>query len=132
MAIDYSIPALLFPAITLLFLAYTNRFLAIATLIRNLREKHKNNPERKLIKGQIANLKRRLYLIKYMQIFGILSFLFCVLTMILIFEEMGQIANYFFGFSLLLLLFSLGFSLYETQISTIALHLELKDMGDDD
>jgi hypothetical protein len=132
MAMDYSIPALLFPAITLLFLAYTNRFLAIANLIRNLREKHKANPGRKQIKGQIKNLRQRLYLIKNMQIFGILSFLFCVLTMILIFEEMGKIANYFFGMSLILLLFSLGFSLYETQMSIKALTLELEDMDADE
>lgn len=128
MVIEYSIPALLFPAITLLFLAYTNRFLAIATLIRNLREKHRAMPDRKSIKGQILNLKRRLKLIKNMQIFGILSFLFCVITMILIYAEKGSLANYCFGLSLVLLTISLVLSLYETQISTKALNLELQDM----
>jgi uncharacterized membrane protein len=128
LVIEYSIPALLFPAITLLFLAYTNRFLAIATLIRSLREKHRHDPDRKTLERQIANLRRRLYMIKYMQIFGILSFLFCVVTMILIFTNKGTLANYFFGFSLVLLTISLGFSLYETQISTKALNLELQDM----
>ncbi|MEQ8517510.1 MAG: DUF2721 domain-containing protein [Cytophagales bacterium] len=131
MVIDYSIPALLFPAITLLFLAYTNRFLAIATLIRSLRERHKKDSNRFRIEKQIVNLRRRLYLIKYMQIFGILSFLFCVVTMILIFTSRGMLANYFFGISLVLLVFSLGFSLYETQISTKALNLELQDMESD-
>lgn len=67
-----------------------------------------------------------------MQIFGILSFFFCVITMILIFSSKGMTANYFFGFSLVLLLISLGFSLYETQISTRALNLELQDMENDD
>lgn len=66
-----------------------------------------------------------------MQIFGILSFLFCVVTMILIFTSRGMLANYFFGISLVLLVFSLGFSLYETQISTKALNLELQDMESD-
>jgi uncharacterized membrane protein YbjE (DUF340 family) len=126
--IDYSIPALLFPAITLLLLAYTNRFLAIATLIRSLKQQQVEKPNLQRVKPQIKNLKRRLELIKNMQIFGILSFFVSVITMILIYQEHNELANYAFGLSLFLLLFSLGISLYETQISTRALNLELKGL----
>ena len=122
-------PALLFPAISLLLLAYTNRFLAIATLIRNLHKKHKENPEHAIIKGQIQNLKTRLSLIRNMQIFGISSFFLCVLSMFMLFSDNEQLGNYAFGASMLLLLLSLALSLREIQISTDALTLELGDMS---
>ena len=128
MSINLTTPALLFPAISLLLLAYTNRFLAIATLIRNLHKKHKENPDHKIIAGQISNLKTRLNLIKNMQIFGISSFFLCVLSMFMLFSENQDWGNYIFGASILLLLVSLGISLREIQISTKALNLELSDM----
>lgn len=122
-------PALLFPAITLLMLAYTNRFLALATLIRNLHTKYKQEPEeRKVIFEQIRNLKRRLILTKQMQAFGIFSFFLCVLCMLFVYfgYEFWGFAT--FGLSLLSLLISLGLSLDEIYISTRALEIELKDM----
>lgn len=128
MSIDITTPALLFPAISLLLLAYTNRFLAIATLIRSLHKKHKESPEKKIIVGQIENLKARLNLIRNMQVLGVMSFLFCVLTMIALFFDLPILGNYIFAVSMLLLLFSLGLSLRELQISTKALNLELSDM----
>src|SRR5687767_14246428 len=83
--ISINTPALLFPAITLLMLAYTNRFLALATLIRNLHAKYKQiHEEREIIQRQIKNLKRRLVLVKQMQGAGILSFFVCVLAMLFI------------------------------------------------
>ncbi|MEM6361049.1 MAG: DUF2721 domain-containing protein [Bacteroidota bacterium] len=129
MSMTLTTPALLFPAISLLLLAYTNRFLAIATLIRNLHKKYRDNPEHSIIKGQIENLKTRLSLIKNMQIFGISSFFLCVLSMFMIFSDNEQLGNYSFGVSMLLLLLSLGISLREIQISTKALNLELGDMS---
>ena len=129
MSMTLTTPALLFPAISLLLLAYTNRFLAIATLIRNLHKKYRDNPEHSIIKGQIENLKTRLNLIKNMQIFGISSFFLCVLSMFMIFSDNEQLGNYSFGVSMLLLLLSLGISLREIQISTKALNLELGDMS---
>ncbi len=120
---------MLFPAITLLMLAYTNRFLALATLIRNLHAKYKQIQEdREIIKAQIRNLKRRLVLVKQMQAMGIISFFFCVLSMLSFYLEFEQWAIGIFGVSLLSLLLSLALSLNEIFISTRALEIELKDM----
>jgi hypothetical protein len=122
-------PALLFPAITLLMLAYTNRFLALATLIRNLHAKYKTIVEdRDIIKAQIRNLSRRLNLIKQMQASGIISFFLCVLCMLFIYLEYHMAANIIFGLSLGCLLLSLALSLNEIYISTKALEIELNDM----
>ena len=128
MKLDISTPALLFPAITLLLLAFTNRFLAIATLIRNLHNQHKESPNKSIISRQIKNLRQRLHLIRLMQALGIISFLFTVVCMFLLFQEQYVLANYIFGISLLALLASLMMSLVEIQMSTKALNLELSDM----
>ncbi|MDH5476334.1 MAG: DUF2721 domain-containing protein [Cyclobacteriaceae bacterium] len=129
MQIEISTPALLFPAITLLLLAFTNRFLALATLIRSLHAKYKANPNHDdIIFDQIENLKKRLNMIRWMQGFGVFSFLLTVVCMFLLFQELNVAANYLFGASLLALLLSLTVSLIEIQMSTKALNLELKDM----
>ena len=81
--ISINTPALLFPAITLMMLAYTNRFLALATLIRKLHANYKQiHKDHEIMKAQIKNLKRRLVLVKQMQAMGIISFFFCVLSML--------------------------------------------------
>lgn len=121
-------PALLFPAISLLLLAFTNRFLAIATLIRQLHANYNENKENRVLATQIENLRKRLFLIRNMQAFGVLSFFFCVLSMIFLFQEMETAGKWVFGVSLLLLLISLGISLREVQLSTNALEVELSDM----
>lgn len=128
MELTISTPALLFPAITLLMLAYTNRFLGIATLIRNLHAKYKADPGHTVIYGQIKNLRSRLTMIRYMQVFGVLSFVFTVICMFLLFKEIMNWANITFAISLLSLLVSLIISLVEIQVSTKALELELGDM----
>ncbi len=128
MELQLSTPALLFSAITLLMLAYTNRFLAIATLIRGLHKNYLKAPDQEIIVEQIHNLRRRLTLIKNMQLFGVLSFLLCVLCMFLLFQGYTDIANWVFMVSMGTLLISLGISLVEIQISTKALNLELSDM----
>ncbi|MTI19553.1 DUF2721 domain-containing protein, partial [Fulvivirga sp. RKSG066] len=106
----------------------TNRFLAIATLIRNLHKKHQENPNHKIIIGQIQNLRTRLSLIKGMQVFGVSSFFLCILSMFMLFQDAQRLGNYSFGISMILLMISLGISLRELQISTKALNLELSDM----
>ncbi|WP_339701126.1 DUF2721 domain-containing protein [uncultured Roseivirga sp.] len=129
MNIDISTPALLFPAITLLLLAFTNRFVALATLARGLRQRyldHKDPPA--TILGQIKNLRVRLLLIRNMQALGIASFFCCVLSMVLMYLREQQMADLIFGASLFLLLASLVLSFIETQISTKALNLELSDL----
>ena len=129
MEISINTPALLFPAITLLMLAYTNRFLALATLIRSLHTKWKQiQEEREIIHEQIRNLKLRLVLVKQMQAAGILSFFFCVLSMLFIYLQYPISATTIFGLSLVCLLVSLALSLNEIYISTKALEIELKDM----
>jgi type VI protein secretion system component VasF len=129
MEISINTPALLFPAITLLMLAFTNRFLALATLIRNLHTKYKQVPEeREVIKEQIKNLKQRLVLIRRMQTSGILSFFLCVLCMLFFFLELKVWGYGTFGLSLIFLLLSLALSLNEIAISTRALEIELKNM----
>jgi hypothetical protein len=127
--ISINTPALLFPAITLMMLAYTNRFLALATLIRNLHAKYKQiHEDREIIKAQITNLRKRLVLVKQMQAMGIISFFFCVLSMLSFYLQYENWAFGIFGLSLLSLLLSLALSLNEIFISTRALEIELRDM----
>ncbi len=127
--ISINTPALLFPAITLLMLAYTNRFLALATLIRNLHAKYRQMHEnREIVRDQIKNLRTRLNLVRRMQAYGIVSFFCCVLCMLTIFLEYNTLAFGIFGLSLVFLLISLVLSLREILISTRALELELHDM----
>jgi hypothetical protein len=124
-------PALLFSAISLLLLAYTNRFLALAVLVRSLHAKYKENPD-ELLFGQIKNLRLRLSLIRHMQIHGITSLLLCVICMFLIYIGYMVIAIYVFGIALVLMISSLGISIWEIQISVRALNLQLSDIEDKD
>ncbi|WP_226390854.1 DUF2721 domain-containing protein [Penaeicola halotolerans] len=132
MELELSTPALLFPAITLLMLAFTNRFLAIANLIRGLHKKYIELGEQPKIKSQVTsqikNLRTRLSMIKYMQAFGVASFLLCVVCMLLLFNGLQYPARFVFIGSMVTLLISLGISLIEIQISTRALNVELSDM----
>jgi hypothetical protein len=130
MELQLSTPALLFSAITLLMLAFTNRFLAIASLIRGLHKKFKDNPDEQLVVEQLHNLRRRLSLIKNMQLFGVFSFLLCIICMYLLFRGYTMAANWVFVGSMGALLIALALSLIEIQISTKALNLELSDMED--
>lgn len=122
-------PALLFSAISLIMLAYTNRFLAYAAVIRNLSEKYLEKKEASLIR-QIDNLKLRLNLTRWMQIFGISSLLLCVLTMFLIYIDQHVIAVWIFGLALILLIMSLALLIKEIQISAKALQHHLSDIED--
>lgn len=130
MELQLSTPALLFSAITLLMLAFTNRFLAIANLIRGLHKNFLNDPNSEIIVKQIENLRLRLKLIKTMQLFGVFSFLMCVVCMYLLFQGFTTAANWVFVASMLSLLVSLVISLFEIQFSTKALNLELSGMED--
>ncbi|HEY9880478.1 MAG TPA: DUF2721 domain-containing protein [Leptolyngbyaceae cyanobacterium] len=121
-------PALLFPAISLLLLAYTNRFLVLAQLIRQLHGSDKEHV-RELVQRQIYNLRKRIVLIRRMQALGVSSFIFCTLSMFALFVNYQSLAGWFFGFSLLLLVSSLLVSLYEIAISTKAIELELEDLN---
>lgn len=129
MELSLTTPALIFPAISLLFLAYTNRFLTLANLTRELYARYKADPDPK-IKGQLHNLRYRLSIIRHMQIFGVLAFFGCVLCMFLLFFELERIGKYIFGASLVSLLVSLGLSLRELFVSIDALELQIQDIDD--
>lgn len=120
-------PAVLFSAISLIMLAYTNRFLAYAAIIRELHSKYQKNKNKVLI-VQIKNIKRRLYLTRSMQIFGISSLLLCVLTMFLIYIQQQTMAVWVFGAALILLIMSLALLIMEIQISVKALEHHISDI----
>jgi Protein of unknown function (DUF2721) len=130
MEISINTPALLFPAISLLMLAYTNRFLALASLIRNLHSKYKDHTDKEGVLQQIKNLRLRLRLIRQMQLFGVLSLFLCVLSMFFVYEQLTIWANFVFASSLIAMMISLFLSLSEIQISTKALEIELSDMDE--
>ena len=125
MTLEMSIPALLFPAISLTMLAYNARYLAIAALIRQLHKEYIAS-QSKNIGMQIHQLRKRLYLIRNMQATAILSFLGAVITMSLLYTSNNNIANIVFGLSLLALVISLSISLIEVQQSTNSLNTQLK------
>lgn len=127
MEINLTTPALLFPAISLLLLAYTNRFLTLASLIRDLHAKYKANPE-DVIHGQLANLWYRVRLIKYMQAFGVGSILLCTVSMFALFAGWQGTGTAIFGLSLVLMAISLTLSLREILVSVDALDIRLRDM----
>ncbi len=126
--ISINTPALLFPAITLLMLAYTNRFLSLAALIRKLHIEYNRGEKEKNILNQIKSIRTRLNLIRYMQSFSVLSFLCCVLCMYFIFRNWMVMAHWIFAFSLFFLLLSIVLSLIEINKSTKALELQLGDI----
>lgn len=127
MEINITTPALLFPAISLLMLAYTNRFLTIATIIRNLYDRYGSGPSANL-HGQIQNLRYRTYLIRNMQIAGVLSLLFCMISMFSLFAGWAIIGKWAFAIALVLMMLSMLISLRELFISVGALDLLLADM----
>lgn len=124
MQITITTPALLFPAISLLLLAYTSRFLALAALIRDLQAQHGLNPE-SFILGQIKNLHIRLRIIRNMQALGAFSFFLCVLSMFALFMNRITLGGVVFGGSLIFLMGSLALSIWEIQISVDALELQM-------
>jgi hypothetical protein len=128
MDITFNTPALLFPAISLIMLAYTNRFLALANLVRTLHGEYLKSEKPGILSGQIKNLKYRLRLIKNMQALGILSFLSCIVCMYCIYLNYKMGADILFALSLIFFLWSLTLSLVEIQLSTKAIELQLGDM----
>jgi hypothetical protein len=128
MELSFTTPSLLFPAISLLLLAYTNRFLAIANLIRRLHDQYNSGQKNKQLLHQIKGLRTRINLIRYMQGLGVFSFLLCVVCMYSIYVDKQKTAGILFSISLLSLAASLFISLVEIIKSTNALELELSDM----
>ena len=124
---DITTPALLFPAISLLFVAYTNRLHSLSVLIRAMTTKGSNESKTKHAEEQIKILEKRVIYIRRMQVFGVVSFIFNLMTIILVYLKFYILGNYIFGFGLLMLSGSLLFALLETLISTKALDIHLKN-----
>jgi hypothetical protein len=131
MQLELQTPALLFPALSLLMLAYTNKFLAIAKLIRNLYSDHQKKADHRIIK-QIASLRRRLMIIRWMQAAGVASIFFCVVSMFLIYGQHPIAAKLCFALALLLLMTSLVMSVIEIFLSAGALNVLLRDLENKD
>jgi hypothetical protein len=129
MELGIGTPALLFSTVSLLMIAFTNRFMSMASLIRGLHEKFQLNPDDSILK-QIQNLRLRMKLIQYMQIIAIFSLILSVVCMFLLFMDEQLIARWFFGIGLLGMCIALGMSAWEIIISTKALEVELSDMED--
>jgi hypothetical protein len=131
MELNLTTPALLFPAISLLLLAYTNRFLHLASVIRKLHSDYKQerNP---ILLPQISNLRFRLNLIRHMQLCGVASIFGCVLCMLVLFGGLNTLGKVVFGLSLMLMMISLGLSLWEIKLSAVALNLHLQDLEEEE
>jgi hypothetical protein len=128
MELSVNIPALLFPAISLIMLAYTNRFLALSNRVRALHDKYQQEENRLVIFRQIKNLKYRIKLIQRMQTYGVASLLLSLLSMFFIFIHYQAIAKFIFAVSLITFSISILFSFIEIRLSTKAIELELSDM----
>lgn len=128
MEITFNTPALLFPAISLLLLAYTNRYLALANLIRKLHDEYMKGDKKTHLLNQIKILRIRINMVRQMQALGVFSFLCCVVTMYSVYKQWDGLTSYVFAASLLSLLASLVISLLEISQSTKALEWELSDM----
>lgn len=128
MSLSINTPALLFPAISLLLLAYTNRFLAIANVVRRLHDDYNGSGDRSSLLSQLKNLRLRLKFIRLMQGFGAFSFLLCVACMYCIYAGWVRMADVIFALSLITLLVSLLISLLEIWQSTRALETLLSDI----
>ena len=124
MDITLTTPALLFPALSLLMLAYTNRFLTLSSIIRELYKLYQDTHD-EIILGQISNLRYRVVLIRNMQIFGAVSILCCVVCMLVLFFGLVDLGKVIFIVSLVLLMISLTLSIRELQVSVGALNLQL-------
>lgn len=127
MHLSIETPALLFSATSLILLAYTNRFLTIAQIVRSLKKNY-DQDKNKSILIEIKNLNQRITLIRYMQLFGVLCLFLSVFAMLLLFLNYETSGIYVFGLSLLVLLISLGISFWEISISVNALRVHLKDL----
>ncbi len=130
MTLSLETPALLFSATSLILLAYTNRFLTIAQIVRSLKKNYEDNHNKSILL-EIKNLNLRLTLIRYMQLFGVMCLFLSVFAMLLLYVDQETIGIYVFGASLLCLLISLGISFWEISISVNALRVHLKDLSKD-
>ena len=124
-------PIILFPALSLILLAYTEKFLQLGRLLRKIKAQHEahNAPH---LHEQILNLRKRLYLIRNMQAFGTGSFFLCLTSIFFTFSSFHQIAGYTFWFSMILMMIALALAFLEVRLSSAALKLALDEVGDNE
>jgi len=127
MELNLTTPAVLFPAVSLLLLAYTNRSIALETVIRTLHGNHTSAPDNRYL-GQIDNLRKRIRLVRNMQYAGVLSLLLCTVCMFVLFWGYQETAEWIFAAGLIAMIFSLYLSLREIQMSVGALDIHLQDI----
>jgi len=120
-------PALLFPTISLLLLAYTNRYIAISNRIRSLHSQYKTE-QSNIIILQISILKKRIFLIRNMQLFGIATMFIAAFSMFLIYYNLEEWVHFVFGLSLISMLISLALCSIEVYLSNKALLIQIKDV----
>lgn len=125
--LEISTPALLFPAVSLLFLSYTNRFLHLAALVRKLHADWSSSHDETLM-SQINNIRARLSLIRWMQLLGALSLLLCVLSMAGIFLDFQVVAAWCFFTAVVMMALSLASLVREVLISGGALKILLEQV----
>jgi hypothetical protein len=128
--ITYSSAGLLFPAISLLMLAYTNRFLGLAAVVRNLVAQYRNN-HKLHIQQQVQNLRRRIMLLRHAQAIGVMSLTSCTACLLALVFANQMLAQVLFGLAVILMLLSLMVSLVEIYMSVQAITLELDHIDDD-
>lgn len=123
-ALSYGDAGLLFPAISLLMLAYTNRFLGLAAVARGLVQQYKMTPSTHLTE-QMLNLRQRLVLLRHTQAIGVMSLASCTACLLSMLLGQNIAATWLFGTALLLMLGSLVTSLVEIYLSVHAIQVEL-------
>ncbi len=128
MEITLTTPSLLFPAISLLLLAYTNRYLAVANLVRTIRKDYDSGYKHSHVVSQVQSLSKRLEIIRNMQAVGIASLMMASLTMFLLYANLQVAGKVVFGISLWLLMVSMALSFYETVLSNNAIQFEIDDI----
>ncbi|MBA95571.1 MAG: II family cellulose-binding protein [Rickettsiales bacterium] len=129
MILSIETPAILFPAITLLMLAYTNRFLALSQLIRTLHHDYQNLNANHIVK-QINHLRFRLFLIRLMQSLGAIALILCIISIFSLLMSYQSLGTTLFIGSLIIFLGSIISSLIEILLSTRALNVLLVGFED--
>ena len=129
MDIDYTVSALMFPAIPLMMTMYSNRFHTLSGLIRNLHDQltfeKKTPPE---LENQLHVLNNRTNLLKYTMGFAAFGFLFNMTTVLLLYLESLQIARLNFAACCFCMIISIFLFLQEIRLSNQALKYHLSDM----
>ncbi len=129
-ALNYNAPGLLFPAISLLMLAYTNRFLGLTAASRGLVSQYRKQPDIRLLQ-QVQSLRERLSLVRHTQALGVTSLLFCTGCLFALFLNSQPIARLAFAGALVFMMTSLVISLREIYLSVRAINIEFDSLLSD-